>query len=271
VVWAALGTADHDAGANDVSSMKIWGDVDPDADPAIATTEASSEWLPYQSQVAVMLSAGDGVKALHARLRDDVGNVTLEVSNSIILDSTVPVVTVTTSVSRGRISKVSPYDVSAFTWTASTDVDHYEVRVVPGPGFPHGSGVLLGTAHGAENTSGGPVAAGEPVTTSITGSDLEAASPGNFPYTWYVHAVRQKIDANWTVSSGFDQRIFTQVAFTINKDGSIVRTEIEQGSGNEVFDRAAVRAVEYCNPLPPLPQGYAESDLRVHVRFTVKR
>jgi TonB family protein len=98
-----------------------------------------------------------------------------------------------------------------------------------------------------------------------------SGSPGNFPYTWYVHAVRQKIDANWTVSSGFDQRIFTQVAFTINKDGSIVRTEIEQGSGNEVFDRAAVRAVEYCNPLPPLPQGYAESDLRVHVRFTVKR
>lgn len=94
---------------------------------------------------------------------------------------------------------------------------------------------------------------------------------GDFPYTWYVHTIRQKLDGNWNVSSGFDKRIYTQVAFTIRKDGSIADPEIEEGSGNDVFDRAALRAVEYTNPLPPLPSGYTESQLRVHVRFTVKR
>lgn len=93
----------------------------------------------------------------------------------------------------------------------------------------------------------------------------------NFPYTWYVHAIRKKLDANWNVSSGFSQKIFTQVAFTVGKDGSIRDIAVEESSKNEVFDRAAVRAVEYTHPLPPLPSDFSDPELRVHVRFTVKR
>jgi TonB family protein len=83
--------------------------------------------------------------------------------------------------------------------------------------------------------------------------------------------MKKKLDANWNVSSGFSQKIFAQVAFVINKNGSITGVEIEQTSHNEIFDRAALRAVEYANPLPPLPADFPEPSLRVHVRFSVKR
>ena len=54
-------------------------------------------------------------------------------------------------------------------------------------------------------------------------------------------------------------------------DGSIRDIEVEETSKNEVFDQAAVRAVRYSNPLPPLPKEFQESELHVHIRFTVKR
>lgn len=94
---------------------------------------------------------------------------------------------------------------------------------------------------------------------------------GNFPYTWYVQSMKKKLDSNWNVTTGFQTKIYTQVAFTIRKDGTLIDIEVEESSRNEVFDRAAVRAVEYANPFPPLPSDFQESELRVHVRFTVKR
>ena len=104
------------------------------------------------------------------------------------------------------------------------------------------------------------------------GSDgYRGGSAGNFPYQWYVHTVKTKLDENWNVTEGFSKRIYTQVAFTIRRDGILTEIDIEEGSGNEVFDRAAKRAVEMTNPCPPLPSDFKEPSLRVHVRFTVKR
>lgn len=94
---------------------------------------------------------------------------------------------------------------------------------------------------------------------------------GNFPYTWYVHSIKKKLDSNWNVTSGFSNKIFTQVAFTITRGGSIANVEVEESSGDSVFDQAAVRAVQYSSPLPPLPGDFDEPELRVHVRFSVKR
>jgi TonB family protein len=94
---------------------------------------------------------------------------------------------------------------------------------------------------------------------------------GNFPYAWYVHTVRKKLDSNWNVAGGFSTRIYAQVVFTIKRDGSLADIEVEESSKNDVFDRAALRAVQTSSPLAPLPSGFDEPALRVHVRFTVKR
>jgi colicin import membrane protein len=94
---------------------------------------------------------------------------------------------------------------------------------------------------------------------------------GHFPYPWYVQRIRKKLDENWNVKSGFDAKEMTQVAFTITQDGHLKAIEVEKTSGNEAFDLAALRAVEYSSPLPPLPAKFSEPELRVHVSFKVKK
>ncbi|OGR85955.1 MAG: hypothetical protein A3A86_03175 [Elusimicrobia bacterium RIFCSPLOWO2_01_FULL_60_11] len=94
---------------------------------------------------------------------------------------------------------------------------------------------------------------------------------GNFPYQWYVQTIKKNLDGNWNITGGFSRRIYTQVAFTITRDGSLADVEVEEKSGNDVFDYQAKRAVSESGPFPPLPGDFHESELRVHVRFTVKR
>lgn len=178
-VWVRFDTSDYEGGANDVFQVKVWGDVDTAADPAVQTVEGDSQWFPFTEQVAVMLSTGTGRKHLYARLRDDVGNATLPFSDFIDFDTTVPVVTVTTGVDRSRISKVAPYDAATFTWEASAPFTEYQVRVVPTHGSPQQAGALI-LDNTSTNTHGvGTFAARTPITTTIRGGDLQTASPGD--------------------------------------------------------------------------------------------
>lgn len=175
-----IGTSDYEAGARDVAQMKLWGDVDPAADPAVQPLEADSDWQAFDPTYAVRLSTGAGRKTIYARLQDDVCNITLPFSDFIDLDLNAPVVTVTTAVDRSRISKVAPCDTAVFVWESNRAYDRYEVRVVPTTGSPQGAGVVIPTAAGSVNTSGtGATAANTARTTTIKGTDLEAASPGD--------------------------------------------------------------------------------------------
>ena len=120
------------------------------------------------------------------------------------------------------------------------------------PDAVDGSGI--GVGFGADGWKGG-------------GSD----GAGNFPFQWYVQMIKKKLDENWKVTGGFSRRIYTQVAFTITRNGSLADVEVEEKSGNDVFDYQAKRAVNASGPFPPLPRDFQEPALRVHVRFTVKR
>lgn len=136
---------------------------------------------------------------------------------------------------------------------------------VPGAIPSVGSGTGEGSSVGAGSGSGIGIGVGDGM-----GSGTGTGGAGNFPYAWYVHSVKKKLDSNWNVTGGFDRRIYTQMAFTINRNGSVSDIDVEESSKNPAFDLAARRAVEYSNPLPPLPSGYDEPTLRIHVRFTVK-
>jgi len=94
---------------------------------------------------------------------------------------------------------------------------------------------------------------------------------GNFPYQWYVQAVKKKLNENWNVTEGASPRIYAQAAFTIIRDGSLTDIEIEEKSGNPVFDYQVQRTVDISGPFPPLPNDFKEPTLRVHVRFTIKK
>lgn len=178
-VWVRLDTSDYQAGANDVFQVMLWGDVDPTADPAIQPAEGDSQWLPFSEQLAVMLSSSGGRKYVYARLRDDVGNISLPFSDFIDFDSTVPMVTITMAVDRSRISKVVPHDAATFTWEASVPFSEYQVRVVPSHGSPAQAGVLILDSLSLNTHGAGTFAANTPITTTIRGADLQAASPGD--------------------------------------------------------------------------------------------
>ena len=59
----------------------------------------------------------------------------------------------------------------------------------------------------------------------------------------------------------------TKVKFTIQRDGSLTNTEIEQPSGTTTLDIAALRAVVSTRTLPPLPTAFPNPTLTVHLNF----
>lgn len=179
-VAVSIGTTDYQSGARDVAQMRLWGDIDPAADPLVQPAEVDSAWQTYAADYAVRLSDGSGRKTVYARLKDDVCNETVEFCDFIDFDADLPVVSIVTAIDRGRISKVDPCAVASFQWEASRPFVRYEVRVVPTIGSPHQAGVVIGTAHGSMNTTGvGLFAAATPIVTQVHGADLEAASPGD--------------------------------------------------------------------------------------------
>lgn len=56
--------------------IKIWGDVDPAYNPAVAETEEDSTWVAFSPTYLFKLSEYNGSKNLFAKIRDDVWNET---------------------------------------------------------------------------------------------------------------------------------------------------------------------------------------------------
>lgn len=180
--------------------IKLWGDVDPAADPNVQTTEAASAWQTLTASMAVTLSAGDGTKNVTWRLRDDVGNPSAGTgTDQIVLDTTVPVVTISAGPDKPKISKIAGYDTSSFTWSSDSDYQAYEVRVVPNINSDHTTGTVIGSGGGSTNVSGGAGTAGTAVTTSIKGADLQTASAADGSKT--VKVFVQDLAGNWSIGS----------------------------------------------------------------------
>lgn len=178
VVTCQIGTSDNPTTGY---QMKIWGNVDLADNPNIQDTEGNSSWITFSTTQAVKLLAGDGIKTLSAKIRDDVWNETTVLSDSITLDTTLPVATITTGPDVTRVSKIAGKRTVSFSWTADTIFDEYKVKVVPSSGSLNTAGTAILTTNGSTNMSG--VAGGYPASTAINstldGRDLDAASPGD--------------------------------------------------------------------------------------------
>ncbi len=153
--------------------MKIWG-ID-----GVATEDAAS-WETFAAEKSINLPDGDGLKTISVKVRDDVGNETAATSDSITLDTTVPVVTVT-GPDKSKISKVNGYNAAVISFTSDIDFEAYKVCVVPATNSLENAGTVISTAGGSENTSGtaGGYKANTNISVTINGADLEAASAGD--------------------------------------------------------------------------------------------
>lgn len=179
--------------------VKVWGDVDIAENADIQTTEGASAWVAYNAEVAVVLSSGDGSKTLYGKIRDDVYNECSQLSDSITLDTTSPVVTITTAPDVSRISKVAGKREVTFTWESDTQFDEYKIKVVDASADLHTEGTLIAETH-SSNMSGTDLnyAATTGITSVIDGRDLETASAGDGVK---VVKVFVKDDAgNWSVA-----------------------------------------------------------------------
>jgi hypothetical protein len=157
-------------------TMKVWGDVDATFDANIQPAEVDSEWIGASLTVGVRVSPGDGPKSISVRLRDDVGNESSVATNSITLDTTLPVPTVTVEAAPEKISTVDGFDVSSFTFQVDSDISEWKVKAVPSEASQEGSGVTIPDTAGSVNTTGGILTAGMSREVIVHGADLKTAS-----------------------------------------------------------------------------------------------
>ena len=153
--------------------MKVWG-IEGVAD------EVSASWETFANNKSVNLTTGDGLKTVHIKVRDDVGNESTEVTDTITLNTAVPVVAIT-GPDKSKISKISGFNQSVFNFTSDVEFEEYKVCVVPANNSTQDAGVIIGTTNGSQNTSGsdGSYPASENIQVTITGADLEVASSGD--------------------------------------------------------------------------------------------
>lgn len=153
--------------------MKIWGING-------VTSEADAAWETFSAEKSVTLPDEDGLKTVYVKVRDDVGNETAAASDSITLDTTVPVVSIT-GPDKSKISKVNNFNAAVISFTSDVDFEEYKVCVVPATNSLQGAGVVIPVAAGSENTSGtaGGYKADTNISVTIKGADLESASSGD--------------------------------------------------------------------------------------------
>jgi hypothetical protein len=161
-------------------TIKVWGNVDPAANANIQATEGASSWISWTTAQAVRLSTGEGTKTLNVKVRDTVNNESSSASDTIVLDTTTPVVTTGTP-DASRISEQPTKDTAAFTFQSTEAYEEFKVKVVPATNSPESAGTQIPTAAGSTGVSGsaGGYAANTNRTVTIKATDLKTASAGD--------------------------------------------------------------------------------------------
>jgi TonB family protein len=115
-----------------------------------------------------------------------------------------------------------------------------------------------------EATAPPPPPPGQP-TGSVAGVGAVTLNVSDFPFAWYLQQVHRKVSEKWDGKALPGRQ--PVVVFEIGRDGQIGKLAVEKTSGNSLYDRAALRAIEDAKPFPPLPQEFKEPLLRVHLGF----
>jgi hypothetical protein len=190
-------TLDTVVTGSDVAQMKVWGNVDTSFDVNIQATEGASTWVTYSASKAIKLSSGDGLKTISFKIRDDVGNEVAG-SDTITLDTTVPVPTISVAASPTKISKVSGFDTSTFQFQSDVAIQAWKVKVVPATNSLESAGTTIPTTAGSSGVTGGSLAATTNQTVTIKGADLETASAGDG--NKIVKVFVQDLAGNWSTA-----------------------------------------------------------------------
>ena len=126
-----------------------------------------------------------------------------------------------------------------------------------------GPGGVAAVGKGEEQGRRGS-ASGNPLGTSAFGSSIAGLEDPNFGYGYYIDRLLQLIDARWD-RPPMSGDVRAVLYFRIQRNGSIEELQVEQSSGYNSFDLAALRAVQNAAPFPALPASYRPGSLGVNL------
>jgi hypothetical protein len=196
LVNTAISTSDGDTTGYQI---KIWGNVDTSYDANIQTTEGASAWTAYTTAKQVKLSAVDGLKTLYLKIRDNVWNESSQASDTITLDMTLPVATISVGPDVTKVSKVTGKRTCSFSFQSDSIFVAYKVKVVPQTDSINTAGTQIATTNGSTNMSGsGSFPASTNINCTIDGADLEIASSGDG--NKIVKVFVQESSGNWNAA-----------------------------------------------------------------------
>ncbi len=138
-----------------------------------------------------------------------------------------------------------------------------------------------------EPTPREPVADDPPVPTRSETTPLPGQTPSTgtdqltfrqeglrFPYPEYLETIVTEIRRRWVNPSGNNARLRVDVAFTIQRDGTVTDISYSRRSGNLLFDTEARGAIERAGrdrAFGPLPAGWNGESLPIAFSFTPER
>jgi TonB family protein len=91
-----------------------------------------------------------------------------------------------------------------------------------------------------------------------------------FPFPFYLAQVQSRIKSKWYPPSFVsDNKLFRRsvVYFYIQRNGKVSGVNLENSSGDFLFDQSATRAVLEANPLPELPEDFLDEKLGIYFEF----
>ncbi len=87
-------------------------------------------------------------------------------------------------------------------------------------------------------------------------------------YNYYLQQMLERIGENWEDPVyGRTNKLKATVFFVIERDGRLTDVKLERSSGDGIFDESCVRAVLVTGKLPPLPDEFTTSRLKIHLEF----
>jgi TonB family protein len=138
--------------------------------------------------------------------------------------------------------------------TAANEATEGGTGTVGGPG----SGLRIGVGGGPGGGTGFGSGYGDQIGLS------------NFPFTWYLQILTDKISGQWFTSlidPGVSGQFQVVVTFRVQRNGQVTDLVVEQASGIQSLDDSAKRAVQRAAPFPPLPKDYEDQYLVIHLIF----
>lgn len=127
-------------------------------------------------------------------------------------------------------------------------------------------------APGPPGPPAAPGVAGGSAFPEAAGTGITAVGSGDPTLAGYYARVSALLNGQWIrpvlLEEGGEPRSAV-VSFEIARNGTVINLEVEEGSGLDVLDRSALRAVLDASPLPPPPGGWRGASVPVRVRFVL--